>query len=82
MPTLQIRNLPQELYDRLKQAAEEAKRSMTQQAIVILEKKLMSEEEERKKQVERLQAINQQTKGVPDTSIEEITKIIREMRDR
>ena len=37
MPTLQIRDMPQELYDRLVESAEINRRSLTQQAIVLLE---------------------------------------------
>lgn len=37
MPTLQIRDLPQDIYDDLVLSPEENKRSITQQAIVLLE---------------------------------------------
>lgn len=38
MPTLQIRNLPQKLYDDLKKSAKDSRRSLTQEAIALLEK--------------------------------------------
>lgn len=40
MPTLRIKNIPQELYDLLQQSAKESRRSLTQEAIVQLEKGL------------------------------------------
>ena len=40
MPTLQIRKLPDEIYQALKTAAEGARRSLSQQAIIALAKGL------------------------------------------
>lgn len=40
MRTLQIRNMPQKLYDDLDRSAKESRRSLTQEAIVLLEKSL------------------------------------------
>ncbi len=37
MPTLQIRNVPQKLYDELKRKAIKSRRSLNQEAIVMLE---------------------------------------------
>lgn len=44
MPTLQIRNLPQDLYEQLKESAKSGNRSLTQEVIVLLKKALLSEE--------------------------------------
>lgn len=43
MPTLQIRNCPQELYDLLILSAEKSRRSMNQQAIYLIEQALASD---------------------------------------
>ncbi len=40
MPTLQIRNLPQEIYDQLKESADNSRRSLNQEAITLLERGL------------------------------------------
>lgn len=40
MATLTIRNVPDELYERLKQAAERNRRSLNNEAIILLEEKL------------------------------------------
>lgn len=55
MPTLQIRNIPQKLYDDLEQSAKDSRRSLTQEAIVLLEKALadfdFKEAKKRRKEV-------------------------------
>ena len=40
MHTIQLRNLPKEVYDGVKQAAEESRRSMTQLVIFAIEEYL------------------------------------------
>jgi hypothetical protein len=50
MHTIQLRNLPKEVYDGVKKAAEESRRSMTQLVIVAIEEYLT----ERKNQTENL----------------------------
>jgi len=40
MPTLVLRNVPEDLYGRLKQAAADHRRSQAQEAIVVLESRL------------------------------------------
>ena len=44
MPTLQVRDLPKELYDKLVASASAERRSIAQQAIVLLERALQMEE--------------------------------------
>lgn len=43
MPTLQIRNCPQEIYDLLILSAEKSRRSINQQAIYLIEEALNSD---------------------------------------
>ncbi len=82
MPTLQIRNLPQELYDQLKESARESKRSMTQQAILLLQKSLESSSDDRKRKVTELQVLNDKISQPEGANIEEIMEWIREDRNR
>lgn len=82
MPTLQIRNLPQELYDQLKESARESKRSMTQQAILLLQKSLKSSSEDRKRKVTDLQVLNEKIRQPEGANIDEIMEWIREDRNR
>lgn len=82
MPTLQIRDMPEDLYDNLKKSAENARRSMTQQAIVLLEmalpdKNIDSEMERRKKVVKEISRGRKLSKKEADLAIQ----WIREDRD-
>lgn len=43
MHTLQIRNIPDELFEKIKRSAKRSKRSLTQEAIVLLDKALSTE---------------------------------------
>ncbi|MFZ1787344.1 MAG: Arc family DNA-binding protein [Saprospiraceae bacterium] len=85
MPTLQIRDLPQDIYDKLVESAELNRRSLTQEAITILEQKLNEQSEIeaynlRKRQIlaERKE-ISQYLTGF---STEDIVNMVREDRDR
>jgi len=48
MHTLQIRNIPEELFEKIKKSAEKSRRSLTQQAIVLLDQALSTEFDEEK----------------------------------
>lgn len=86
MPTLQIRDLPQEIYDSLKIVAEESRRSMTQEVIHILDKYLTENQEineyrkNKKEAIERLKELRKEIKV--KLTKEEIVDMIREDRDR
>jgi len=82
MPTLQIRNLPQEVYERLKESAKNSRRSLTQEAIEILEtalqNKVADERKARKRNIiEKIRKNNVKT----EIKIEEVVKWIREDRE-
>ena len=78
MPTLQIRNVPNELYELLKQKSREEHRSITQQAIIELRHSLeMTDVDKNRHYLDELR-----TAGVPKLPDNlDITSIIREMRD-
>lgn len=82
MPILQIRDLPQALYDELSESAEINRRSLTQQAIVCLEKGLEKESKGSAKEqaLNRISLLRDQIK-IKMTS-DEIVNMIREDRDR
>jgi len=86
MPTLQIRDLPQALYDSLKIVAEESRRSMTQEVIHILDKYLTENQElneYRKKKMEAIERLKELRKEIKvKLTKDEIVEMIREDRDR
>ena len=44
MPTLHVRNVPEQLYERIREQAEQQNRSMSAEVIVLLNKALAQEE--------------------------------------
>ena len=85
MYTIQLRNLPKEIYDGVKESAIAARRSMTQQVIYLIEKGLLEEREhiERKnKKKEAIESIIKLGPAFQNISEDEIVRMIREDRDR
>ncbi|WP_236977369.1 FitA-like ribbon-helix-helix domain-containing protein [Membranihabitans maritimus] len=82
MPTLQIRNMPQEVYDLLQQSAKESRRSLTQEAIVLLEKVLSGTDIETAK-TQRLEILDEIAKNrkLSKSDANLAIKWIREDRD-
>ena len=81
MPNLQVRDLPENIYNQIKELAEKERRSITQQTIVLLEKALEIErenKERRKKLLDQLVEADEEIKGdIPDP-----VPLIREDRER
>lgn len=79
MATLQIRDFPDDLYDKLKKEAENERRSISQQTIVLLEKALNNTVniERRRKAIDELKKLD-----LKFSSSFDITKSIREDRKR
>jgi hypothetical protein len=82
MASLQVRNLPEDIYNALYQLAQESHRSLTQQAIVTLElglqRQLGSASDRRKSMLNTWEKTNQLTpQSWPDP-----VKILREDRKR
>ena len=80
MPTLQVRDLPDEVYSQLSYLAEKEHRSLSQETIVILKEGIvtkMGNKERRIKLLDGETGINIDGKNLPDPAI-----LIREDRDR
>ncbi len=80
MPSLQIRNLPDDLYAAIKQEADLEQRSLTQQAIVILRRGLLKDGRARRKKL--LDRIERDRKNLPIIAEPDIVSWIRADRDR
>jgi plasmid stability protein len=81
MPTLQIRELPEDLYNALKVAAEQERRSLSQQAIVTLARGLELTGSHRLRRQAVLARLSQQS-DTSDTHLPaDLTVYIREDRD-
>ena len=81
MPLLQVRDVPEDLYERLSQIAEQDNRSITQETIVLLKKALNYKESRisRRKRIlsEIRNDVIDKSNNFPDPAI-----LIREDRER
>ena len=79
MPVLQVRNLPQSTYDKLKHRAKKERRSIAQQAVILLEEALSIDEnprERRKDTMAKMMDLKIELKKQLD-----VVQAIREDRD-
>ena len=81
MPTLQVRELPEDVYHRLQRKAQQEHRSIAQETIVLLRRALDASEIHRNRRSAALERIAQrQIPQVPDFPSSE--EVIREDRNR
>ena len=81
MPLLQVRNFPQDLYDRLGDLAVAEHRTITQQTIALLEDALKPPESEKDRRARVLERMALQREAASD-SVSDSVSFIREDRDR
>lgn len=81
MPLLQVRDFPEDIYNKITIAAKKQKRTISQQVIVLLEKGLGEEESCKER---RLSVLSRIAKRNVPRAVQEIdaTALIREDRDR
>lgn len=60
MPTLTIKKVPEELYERLKERAARHRRSMNSEAIVLLEQALMPSRRSAEEVIAKAEALNRE----------------------
>jgi len=80
MPTLQVRDLPNDVYAQLNYLAEKERRSLTQEAIILIKEGIetkIGNKERRRKVLEKIKKIGIDGKNLPDPA-----ELIREDRDR
>jgi antitoxin FitA len=80
MPTLQVRDLPEDIYIQLNYLAEKEHRSLAQETIVLLKEGIstkINSKERRKKILDKMLELNIEGKRLPDP-----VALIREDRER
>lgn len=82
MHTLQVRNLPEHIYNKIVELAEEDRRSITQETIILLEKALDMEKQNKKQRKKLLNQIINETKSNNFDEIPDPVPLIREDRYR
>ena len=80
MPTLQVRDLPEDIYIKLNMIANEENRSIAQQTIVLLKESLGLHINNKLRRKALLEALNE--KKYPDNSEIDQVELIREDRER
>jgi antitoxin FitA len=79
MPILQVRDLPQELYNKLSYLAEKEHRSLAQQTIALLQEGVearLDNQSRRRKLLESFKGLGVDTTGLPSPE-----ELVREDRD-
>ncbi|MFW6308637.1 MAG: hypothetical protein ACOC1S_01325 [bacterium] len=82
MPTLQVRNLPEHIYNKIVELAKEDRRSITQETIILLEKALEMEKQNKKHRKKLLNKIINETKSDNLDNVPDPVPLIREDRQR
>ena len=67
MPTLTIKNIPEDLYERLKLSAAEDRRSMNRQVIVCLERALQTSPVDVEQVLSRARTLRKTSRALPLT---------------
>ena len=81
MPTLTVKNIPQELYERLKQSARVNHRSINSEVIACLEQTLFARKASPEEILARARVLRERTAGYPITD-DEFSSSLRAGHDR
>ncbi|MEL6592437.1 MAG: hypothetical protein AAFQ87_10985 [Bacteroidota bacterium] len=81
MPAIQVRNLPEHIYEALKEAAQKERRSLSQQIVVSLAKALEINVDYREKRREIIAKIENTPQQYPSIDEDELVGWVREDRD-
>lgn len=83
MPTLQVRDLPEHIYEQIVELAEADRRSITQETIILLEKALEIQKQNKHNRKKLLDHIVEETKAEYNLNdIPDPVPLIREDRER
>lgn len=82
MPSLQVRDLPEHIYQKIVQLADAERRSITQETIVLLEKALEIEKQNKERRKVLFNSILNETNNNQTQEILDPVPLIREDRER
>jgi len=82
MPSIQIRDLPEQIYNKIKNNAQKDHRSLSQQAIVTLKKGLGIDEDHKERRRILVDQIMSRRVAFDIAKLENPVNLIREDRDR
>jgi hypothetical protein len=81
MPTLQVRDIPEDIYKRLTQVAKQENRSITQQTIVLLQEGLGIKHSNKERRRVLMETIKAKNLIIENNKVDPV-ELIREDRDR
>jgi plasmid stability protein len=82
MPSIQIRDLPEQIYNKIKNNAQKDHRSLSQQAVVTLKKGLGIDENHKERRRILVDQIRSRRVAFDIAKLEDPINLIREDRDR
>ena len=82
MPSIQVRDLPEQIYNKIKNNAQKDHRSLSQQAIVTLKKGLGIDENHKERRRILVDQIMSRRVAFDIAKLEDPVNLIREDRDR
>ena len=82
MPSIQVRDLPEQIYNKIKNNAQKDHRSLSQQAIVTLKKGLGIDENHKERRRILVDQIMSRRVAFDSAKLENPVNLIREDRDR
>ena len=82
MPSIQVRDLPEQIYNKIKNNAQKEHRSLSQQAIVTLKKGLGIDEDHKERRRILVDQIMSRRVAFDIAKLENPVNLIREDRDR
>jgi plasmid stability protein len=82
MPSLQIRDLPEEVYQKLLRLAKQDHRSLSQEAAVVLARCIGREHDPRDRRQAVLRRVLARSEALADVKLPDPAELIREDRDR
>jgi plasmid stability protein len=82
MPSIQVRDLPEQIYNKIKNNAQKDHRSLSQQAIVTLKKGLGIDEDHKERRRILVDQIMSRRVAFDIAKLENPVNLIREDRDR
>jgi antitoxin FitA len=82
MPSIQIRDVPEQIYNKIKNNAQKDHRSLSQQAVVTLKKGLGIDDDHKERRRILVDQILSRRVAFDSSKLENPVKLIREDRDR
>jgi len=82
MPSLQVRNLPEHIYQRIAELAKVERRSIAQETVILLEKALNLDNQAKERRRQLISLVVMESEADQSYNIPDPVSLIREDRER